>query len=79
MEVWLQRISHSFEAKLAYKERLCQLVKGKSVEVWNNDWITAPSLKAALAPSHIVNKLKLQALKPVIKPNEIALFAKSGY
>lgn len=79
MEVWLQRISHSFEPKLDYKEQLCQLVKGKSVDVWNNNWITSTKLKAALDPSQIVNKSKLRALKPVIKPIEIALFAKWRY
>ena len=75
MEVWLQRISYSFEPKLAYEEQLCKLVMGKSVDVWNNSWITSTKLKAALDPSQIVNKPKLRALKPVIKPNEIKLFA----
>jgi len=79
MEVWLQRISHSFEPKLAYKEQLCQLVKGKSVDVWNNIWITSTKLKAALDPSQIINKRRLRALKPVIKPTEIALFANWTY
>lgn len=75
MEVWLQRISHSLEPKLAYKERLCQLVKNRPADVWNNDWITSAKLKAALEPSQIVSKSKLRSLKPVIKPTEVALFA----
>lgn len=75
MEVWLQRISHSFEPKLAYKERLCQLVKNKSANVWNNDWITSTALKTALNPSLIVNRSKLKKLKLVVKPSEVALFA----
>jgi RNA-directed DNA polymerase len=79
MEVWLQRISHSFEPKLAYEEQLCNLVMGRSVDVWNNSWITSTKLKAALDPSQIVNKPKLRALKPVIKPNEIKLFANWMY
>jgi hypothetical protein len=79
MEVWLQRISYSFEPKLAYEEQLCKLVMGKSVDVWNNSWITSTKLKAALDPSQIVNEPKLRALKPVIKPNEIKLFANWMY
>ena len=79
MEVWLQRISHSLEPKLAYKERLCQLVKGRPVEVWNDDWITSTKLKAALDPTQIVDKRKLRSIKPVIKPIEIALFAAQRY
>jgi hypothetical protein len=79
MEVWLQRISHSFEPKLAYRERLCQLVKSRSADVWNNNWITSTKLKAVLDPAQIVHKSKLRALKPVIRPSEIALFATWRY
>ncbi|MBV6416218.1 MAG: hypothetical protein CMLOHMNK_00749 [Steroidobacteraceae bacterium] len=79
MEIWLQRVSHPFEPGLAYTERLCQLVKGKSVELWNNDWITSKKLKAALAPSKVVNKAKLRSLKPVVNPVEIELFATERY
>ncbi|MBI2477773.1 MAG: reverse transcriptase, partial [Planctomycetia bacterium] len=79
MEVWLQRISHSFEPQLGYKEALCDLVNGKPVDVWNNSWITSANLKAALDPSQIVDKAKLRSLKPVIFPNEIEMFASEGY
>jgi hypothetical protein len=79
MEIWLQRISHSFEPRLDYKEKLCRLVKGKPSDIWNNSWITARKLKAALDPTTIVDKRKLRELKPVIKPKEIALFASDGY
>lgn len=79
MEVWLQRISHSFVPNLGYKETLCRLVKGESVVLWNNSWITSPTLKAALDPKKIVNKTKLRSLKPIVRPKEIALFASERY
>lgn len=79
MEIWLQRISHSFEPRLGYIEPLCQLVKGESVDVWNNDWITSEKLKAVLNPSTIVSKARLHSLKPIIKPKEIEMFAWERY
>ena len=79
MEVWLQRISHSLEPMLGYKETLCRLVKGESVDLWNNSWITSPKLKAALDPSKIVNKARLRSLKPIVRPKEIELFASERY
>lgn len=79
MEVWLQRISHSFVPTLGYKEKLCRLVKGESLDLWNNSWITSPKLKEALSPSKIVNKAKLRSLKPIVKPKEIELFASERY
>lgn len=79
MEVWLQRISHSFVTGLSYKEALCRLVEGDPVVLWNSDWVTSPKLKATLDPSKIVNKAKLRSLKPVVKPKEIEVFAPEMY
>lgn len=79
MEVWLQRISHSFVPDLGYKETLCRLVKGDSLVLWNNDWITSATLKAAIEPSKIVNKAKLRSLKAIVRPKEIELFASERY
>jgi len=79
MEVWLQRISHSFEPNLVYKEILCRLVKGDSVVLWNNDWISSATLKTAIDPQKIVNKAKLRLLKSIVRPKEIELFAKERY
>jgi hypothetical protein len=79
MEAWLQRISHSFVPNLGYKETLCRLVKGDSVALWNNDWITSVTLKAAIDPAKIVNKAKLRSLKPIVRPKEIELFASERY
>lgn len=79
MEVWLQRISHSFVPDLRYGETLCQIVKGHSVTLWNSDWITSQKLKAVVDPSAIVDKAKLRLLKPVVTPKEVELFASGSY
>lgn len=79
MEAWLQRISQSFVPNLAYKETLCRLVMGDSVTLWNNDWITSTTLKAAIDPMKIVSKAKLQSLTPIVRPKEIELFASERY
>ena len=79
MEVWLQRIGHSFVPGLSYRETLCRLVKGDSVVLWNSDWVTSARLKAALDPSKIVNRAKLRSLKPVVKPKEIEIFDSEMY
>lgn len=79
MEVWLQRISHSSFPELGFKEPLCRLVKGESLDLWNNDWITSTTLKAVIDPAKIVNKAKLRSLKPIVRPKEIELFASERY
>ena len=79
MEVWLQRISHSYFPDLVYKETLCRLVKGEAVTIWNNDWITSPTLKAAVDPALIIDQVKLAGLKPIVRPKEIELFSSESY
>lgn len=79
MEVWLQRISHSFVPNLGYTEPLCRVVKGDSVVLWNNDWVNSAKLTAAIDPAKIVNKAKLRSLKPIVRPKEIELFASERY
>lgn len=85
MEIWLQRISHPFTVKhnnmrsIHYTESLCELVEGKDVSIWNNNWITSQKLKSALDCSKIVDKQKLAGLAPVVKPSEIEVFAAERY
>lgn len=79
MEIWLQRISYPRDPGHEYKERLCRLVKGEVVEIWNNDWIGSKKLKAAVDPSKIIKKAELRDLKPVVEPSEIELFASEIY
>jgi hypothetical protein len=74
LEVWLQRISHYFNPKLAYGEKLCNLVEGKEVALWNNSWITDATLKAKADPSSIVNRRRLKALRPIVPRGEFVPF-----
>jgi RNA-directed DNA polymerase len=75
LEVWLQRISHPVIADLVFKENMCRLVRGHSVFLWNSDWISSASLKAAVEPSRIVNKESLSTINAIVSPEEIALFS----
>lgn len=74
LEVWLQRISYPINPKLSYREKLCALVEGKNVNLWNNSWITNAALKATVDPCRIVNSSRLKALRPVVRRDEFALF-----
>lgn len=73
LEVWLQRISHYFDPTLTYGEKLCGLVEGKRVDLWNNSWITNVSLRAAVEPSKIVDRNRLKALRPIVPRTEFVV------
>lgn len=75
MEVWLQRISYPFEPKIPYKEKLCELVQRKEVELWNSAWITDATLKTKVDPTVIVNRGRLKTLRAVVPRGEFVVFA----
>jgi hypothetical protein len=74
LEVWLQRISYHFNPKITYDERLCSLVEGKKVDLWNNSWITATKLREAADPSDVVNSKRLKTLLPIVRRAEFVVF-----
>ena len=75
LELWLQRISYPYKDKIKFIEPLCQLVQGEPFDVWNSDWITSRTLKSALNSDFILNKTKLNKMKPVVQSNEVDLFS----
>ena len=79
MEVWLQRISHPIDATVQFRERLCHVVCGKDEPIWNSDWISSRKLEAAVASKNIIDRRKLKALKPIVRPVEIKIFAYERY
>jgi RNA-directed DNA polymerase len=74
LEVWLQRISYHFNPKIAYGERLCSLVAGKKVEIWNSCWITDAMMRTEADPKTIVNNRRLRNLRPIVRRGEFVVF-----
>ncbi|MCO5045384.1 MAG: RNA-directed DNA polymerase [Kiritimatiellae bacterium] len=79
MEVWLQRIGHFYEFHPDYEEALCRIVAEKKTALWNNDWITAKALKDAITPARVFDKVAFKAMKPVVPPSEVEMFASERY
>jgi len=74
LEVWLQRITYHANPDLEYGEKLCSLVAGKNVDLWNSSWITDARLKAAVAPTSVINTKRLRALRPIVPRHEFTVF-----
>lgn len=74
LEVWLQRISYCFNPTLTYGEKLCRLVEGNKVDLWNDSWISDSGLKRTVRPSSIVNKKRLKAVRPIVLRREFVVF-----
>ena len=77
MDIWLQRISHSFAPDAEFEEPLCKLVRQDDTQLWDNGWISSPSLLKATDSKKIVNKEILDDISPVISDEEVSLFKAS--
>jgi len=76
MQIWLQRIALNFTKNLSFEEKICCLVVGKKVVLWNIDWISDSKLRNIVNPSRIVDKGQIKVLPPVVSVDEIELFMK---
>ena len=76
LEIWLQRISSPFDSNIDFNEPLCQLVRQKNKQIWNNEWISSIDLKKAIDPSKIVDREKIANTisQPVVSIEEVELF-----
>lgn len=75
LEIWLQRISHHISTNNNYVEKLCKLVNGESVEIWNNMWINDNQLKNIIDSSNIIDKNKMKkVIRLIINRNELNCF-----
>lgn len=67
-QLWLQNITFQRDKKqrkCPYDMRLCRLVMGEKVELWNNSWLK-PALIARLPLTSIVDNETLKKVTPVI-------------
>jgi len=78
LELWLQRVIQPLGIPFDSEEPICQIVNGKSVELWENKWIASKDLAAALDTSRIVVK-PIADTEEVIKPEEIELFTQKAW
>lgn len=75
MYVWLQRLTLNWnnDNKKTYNEKLCELVDGNDVSLWNNTWLK-DDLANELKKVPIVNMELMKDLSMVIEPNEVLTF-----
>jgi hypothetical protein len=75
IEVWLQRIIlKQTDYSILFREPLCEIAAGKQFFLWDVSWLK-PEVQKILEETSILNKVKLDSLPKVIKPEEVNPFA----
>jgi len=73
LEVWLQRISIKVDKNVEFEERLCQVIAGNSMEIWNSDWLKK-EIRSLINKTSIVDNNTIRTLDEIIDPDEVSLF-----
>lgn len=80
LEVWLQRVTKPKAVGIEYdsEEKICSIVNGKAIELWNNSWIGNKNLISALDSSKIIVKDAANSSE-VMTPEEVELFKSNAW
>lgn len=80
LEIWLQRVTKpkSVNLKFTSNEPICKIVNGKTIELWENEWIGNHNLIDALETSQIVIG-EAEDMDEKLQPEEIELFRQNAW
>lgn len=78
IQIWLQRMTYQLDKDCKdeqdkYGEDLCKLVEGKSVQLWNLDWLK-DDLQKDFPIDKICDTKKRDKMTPCIKMEEVSIF-----
>lgn len=74
LDLWLQRISFSFDKDYEFSEGLCKIIQKSSSRIWNDEWLESHNLKSVIGPSNVIDWECLAGLPPVVPPEEVELY-----
>lgn len=74
-EIWLQRVTVPNKIKFAFGEKMCALVEGQQVALFDTSWIADPKIAGLIDASDYVDPVLLREIDPIIRAMEFALFA----
>lgn len=85
VEIWLQRLSLPLNINIKYYEKLCRLVDGEDVSIWDIEWmdnVLIDNLKKLMKQDineMIIKKDLLKKSKPLLRPAEVDIFKAYNY
>ena len=73
-QIWLQRMLKNRLEDFDFEEKLCKLVKGDKVEIWDKTWLKNKKFTKLMDTITIFNKEIFEKMDEVIEDKEVNLF-----
>lgn len=76
LEIWLQRLTVTFDRSHGYEEKLCKLVEGECAvgDIWDFGWIKKKKLVEEIEQAGIVDEEVIKKLPLAVSPEEVEVF-----
>lgn len=72
LNIWLQRLTLTFDVSIEYETALCQLISDHTVNIFDTDWVKPNKYK--VNDQDIINYGQIKNLKKVIDSGEVSIF-----
>lgn len=77
-QIWLQRMLKNSVDKFGFKEALCSIVRGESIDIWDNSWFNGNNkIKKLILPTSIFDKTIFAKMDEMIEDDEVDIFIHS--
>jgi len=73
LDIWLQRATLKFDSSIKYEEKLCQLVRGNEVSLFESGWVRGEH-KKIIDSSVFVDQKKIEDMDEMIPDSEVELY-----
>jgi len=74
MQIWLQRAIIKIDnPKFKFNEKICKLINGREVKLWNNEWLH-PNIITIFENNSIINQDIIDSIDNIISNEEVLLF-----
>lgn len=73
LEIWIQRMILRIGIPIKLEAKLCRIVDGEAVNLWNSDWLQ-DDIKNLILSIPILDSDVIKTIDPVINPDEVKLF-----
>ena len=77
-QIWLERMLKNSVDKFGFKEALCSIVRGESIDIWDNSWFNGNNkIKKLILPTSIFDKTIFAKMDEMIEDDEVDIFIHS--
>lgn len=78
LDLWLQRITFGRSSNIKFQGKLCKIVQGETVKIWNSNWLKK-KMKDIVDSTKIIDEGELSNINFIVGEEEFLIFEQGYY